>query len=428
MGILGAASPLLVSSAALGLTVTAIAIAVILFASNFTVINAQQPLASQLGEIENGTTAATATVTATTFQSTNDSFNIQVPDGWVIHDVNNTGSALLEEKTRGYGVLAQLCPEEKEEQQQLQQGAVLPNASGGSSINSSSNNSTSNVCQGSEEVVHIIRYPDLETRIQAANNVTTSSNNSNNMTTGNILTYNIQKLQEVGYRGIEIVNSTDMTLNLTNPQTNQTIATVPAKLVEMAYSSNSAPNETRRGYFILTYTNETAPNPGTTKGYSVFYEGSPKTNTTAATPEITTATASASSSLLAPTPLPPVVGQVLDSFELIEAAEVAQGIAQESQAAETTDDDDGANNDDNSASNDDDGANNDDDGANNDDDGANNDDDGETSDGGISSRGDSHVGDDYDGDDDDGANNDDDGETSDGGISSRGDSHVGDDY
>jgi hypothetical protein len=432
MGILGAASPLLVSSAALGLTVTAIAISVILFASNFTVIGAQQSLASQPGEIENGTTAAVAaTVPATTtFQSTNDSFSIQVPDGWVIHDVNNTGSALLEETTRGYGVLAQLCPEEKEEQQQLQQGAVLPNASGGSSINSSSNNSTSNVCQGSEEVIHIIRYPDLETRIQAANNVTSSSNSSNNMTTGNILTYNIQKLQEVGYRGIEIVNSTDMTLNLTNPQTNQTIATVPAKLVEMAYSTNSDSNETRTGYFILTYTNETAPNPGTTKGYSVFYEGSPRTNT-AATPEITTATAAAaSSSLLAPTPLPPVVDQVLDSFELIGAAEVTQAIAQESQAAETTDgdDDDGANNDDNSASNNDDGA-------NNDDNSASNNDDGETSDGGISSRGDSHAGDDYDGDDDDGANNDDnsasnndDGETSDGGISSRGDSHAGDDY
>src|SRR5919112_2908947 len=136
MGILGTTSPLLVSSAALGLTVTAIAIAVILFASNFTIINAQQSLASQPGEIENGTTttAAAATVTATTFQSTNDSFSIQVPQGWVIQDVNNTGSTLLEETTRGYGVLAQLCPEAKEQQQQQQQqGAILPNASGGSS-------------------------------------------------------------------------------------------------------------------------------------------------------------------------------------------------------------------------------------------------------------------------------------------------------
>src|SRR5918992_3123278 len=31
--------------------------------------------------------------TTTPFQSTNDSFSIEVPDGWIIHDVNNTGSS-----------------------------------------------------------------------------------------------------------------------------------------------------------------------------------------------------------------------------------------------------------------------------------------------------------------------------------------------
>src|SRR5215211_9223395 len=86
----------------------AIATAVILLASNFTIINAQQSLTSQPSAIENGTT--------TTFQSTNDSFSIQVPDGWTIQDLNNTGSALLEETRRGYGVLAQLCTEEEEQQ------------------------------------------------------------------------------------------------------------------------------------------------------------------------------------------------------------------------------------------------------------------------------------------------------------------------
>src|SRR5215212_7256699 len=127
MGILGVSSPFLVSrsSTTIGLTLTAIAIAVILLASNFTIINAQQQsLTSRSGEIENGTTAASTT----TFQSTNDSFSIQVPQGWVIQDLNNTGSALLNESTRGYGILAQLCPDEEE-----QQGAPLTNnASGGS--------------------------------------------------------------------------------------------------------------------------------------------------------------------------------------------------------------------------------------------------------------------------------------------------------
>ena len=318
-------SPLLVSrsSTATGLTVTAIALAVIILASNFTIINAQQSLTSQPGGIENGTT--TAPTIPTTFQSTNDSFSIQVPEGWVIQDLNNTGSTLLEETNLGYGILAQLCPEEEEQQQ----GAQLAND--GSSANSSSGSNSPSICQGSEEVIYIVRYPDLDTRIRAANNATTG--NTNNITTDNVVSYHLQKLQEVGYRSIQIINSTEVRLNLTSPQTNETIATVPAKVVEIAYSTTSAPpNERRIGFFILTATNVTAPNLGTTKGYAVFYEGNSTNNTTVA--EITAVTA-ASSGSLAPTPLPPIVGQVFDSFELIAAPEVAQTMAQEEpQAAE----------------------------------------------------------------------------------------------
>ena len=271
------------------------AIAVILLAANFTITNAQQQLTGQPGEIENGTAA-------TTFQSTNDSFRVQVPEGWVIQDVNNTGSTLLEEARQGYGILAQLCPQEQQQ--------ALSNISGGDTVS----------CQGSEgDIIHVVRYPDLDTRLQVSNNVTIN----NNMTTDNILLYHVQKLQEVGYRGIQIVNSTEMTVNLTIAQTNQTIAIVPAKLVEITYSTNFASNETRRGYFVLTATNATAPNLGTTKGYTIFYEGS----SVAAEEETTTA----SDSLLPPIP----VRQVFDSFELIAAQEVAQAIAQEAQAAET---------------------------------------------------------------------------------------------
>ncbi len=109
----------------------------------------------------------------------------------------------------------------------------------------------------------------METRIQAANAVTTN----NDMTTDNILSYHLQKLQEVGYRNIQIVASADMTVDITNPQTNQTTATAPAKLLEMTYSTNSAPDEIRTGYLISTATDMTPPNVGTIKGYSVFYEG-----------------------------------------------------------------------------------------------------------------------------------------------------------
>ena len=138
----------------------------------------------------------------------------------------------------------------------------------------------------------------------------------------------MQKLEQVGYSSIEIVDNTDTTLNVTNALTNQTISTVPAKFVEITYNTASAPNETRRGYFILTATDATHPNLGMTKGYSVFYEG---TSTaagapTAATIQETTAAAATPSSSLAPTPLPVLVRQMFESFELIAAPEVVQGM------------------------------------------------------------------------------------------------------
>jgi PKD repeat protein len=229
--------------------------------------------------------------TTTLFQSVNDSFSIQLPDGWIIHDLDNTGSALLEERTQGYAVLAQLCPEE-------QQRAVPPNAS----ISTTS-------CQGAQDVIHIIRYPDLDTRL-SVNNVTTTNNT---MTTiDNILTYHLQKLQEVGYRSMQVINSTDVTLNVRDPETNETMTTEPARFVEMRYSTNAAPDETRRGYFILTATDATAPNQGMTKGYSIFYED----NSAATAAETTTAP----SGSLAPTRLPAPARQVFDSFELVVAA------------------------------------------------------------------------------------------------------------
>jgi hypothetical protein len=280
-----------------------------------TITNAQrQQLTTLSGEIENGT-AATIT---TFFQSTNDSFRVHVPRGWAINDVNNTGSALSEESTQGYGILAQLCPQEQQQQ-------PLSNVSGDTVS-----------CQGADEdIIHIVRYPDLDTRLQAANNETsTTTTTTNNMTADTILSYHLQKLEEVGYRDIQIANITDMTVNLTNPQTNETITTVPAKTVEMTYTTAIAPNQTRSGLLISTATNATAPDLGTRKGYTLFYEGSP----------ISAAeTAIASGGTLRP--LPPEVRQVFGSFELVVAPQVAQALteqaAQEAATAEGEDDGDG---------------------------------------------------------------------------------------
>jgi hypothetical protein len=303
---------------------TAIAIAVILLASNFTVINAQQPqqLTNQPGVFESGTSVAT-----TIFQSTNDSFRIQVPDGWLAHDLNNTGAALQDEITQGYGLLAQVCPEGE---QQQAGAAALPNASGTPTCQTAENN-----------VIHIIRYPNLDTAL-SANTTANTTTATNNLTIDRVLEYHLQKLREVGYNNIQVVNNTNSIINLINPQSGQTLTNESAKFVEMTYTTASAPDETRTGYFLLTYTDATAPlsdsnttsaNLGTTKGYAVFYEGNSTANNAA------TGTTTTAASGLAPTPLQATVAQVFDSFELMVAPEVAQAIAQQAaQPVETTED------------------------------------------------------------------------------------------
>jgi PKD repeat protein len=293
-----------------GLISAVVAIAIIVFAANVTIINAQQ-MTNQPSVSQNGTIF---------FQSTEDSFKLQVPDGWIINDVNNTGSTLSNESMQGYAILAQLCPQEEEQE------AALSNVS--------SRGDTATSCQGSEgEIIHIVRYPDLDIRLQVPNNITT---NNGNLTIDNILSYHMQKLQEVGYHNITIVNSANTTVNITNAQTNQTVSIVPAKTVEIQYmTAVSSPNQIREGYFILTATNTTYPNVGMTKGYSVFYEGTSTAAAVATIQETTTTTPTPSGSL-EPTLLPALVRHMFDSFQLIAAPEVIQGMlaAQSQQAQE----------------------------------------------------------------------------------------------
>jgi hypothetical protein len=246
--------------------------------------------------------------TTTPFQSIDNGFRLHVPRGWIIQDADSAGSTLSEDATRGYVLLAQLCPDEEEEQQQ---GPPSPNVGGdGEMFN----------CQMSENhVIHIVRYHDLASALQLGNNAVSINNN---ITSDTILLHHLQKLQEVGYRDIEIVNSADMTVNLTIPQANQTIAALPAKFVEMTYTTaSSAPDEIRTGYFISTATNSTSPDVGVPTGYTVFYEGR-----SLSTAELTIGFGSLSS-------LPPAVKQVFDSFELLAAPEVEEAIAQQSAEA-----------------------------------------------------------------------------------------------
>src|SRR5215210_1205019 len=292
------------ASPALKMSLAAVAIAIILLAADITIANAQQQqLTSQQAAI---------TQNPTLFQSARDSFRVQVPQGWVIHDVKNSGFIFAAEVLEGYGILAQLCPEGQQAQQ-----AAFSNVSSGGANNGSCQ-------QAREELVHVIRYPNLGARLGLTSDDIFAIINRDTIPNA-ILTYQIQKLQEAGYRNIQIVNSTDTAINvdistgLNNNNNNAIAATtattttttrVPAKLVAMTYSTNLAPNETRIGYFILTATAATPRNLGMITGYSIFYEGNSVVETVS----------SGSGVAPPPTPFPAAARQVFGSFELIAAA------------------------------------------------------------------------------------------------------------
>jgi hypothetical protein len=283
------------------IALTAAAIVIIHLTVNVTITNAQQPQEQQQLSTSQPTTSTVTqngtTATTRLFESTKDNFRVQPPEGWVIQDVNNTGFALAAEVTEGYGLLAELCPEEEGQQQ----GALT-------------NVSSSSICQeqAQEKIIHIIRYPNLGARLAIA-----IGDVSDNIP-DSILEYEMQKLQDVGYRDINIVNSTDTKINIhyiTTENVPAPEAFIPARLVEMTYSTNSAPSEMRRGYFFLAATSVTSPNLETITGYSIFYED---TSGATAVEQTTTPTGN----LLLPAPF----RQVFDSFQLIASEEAVQVI------------------------------------------------------------------------------------------------------
>jgi hypothetical protein len=284
------------------IALTAAAIVIINLAVNVTITNAQQPQEQQQLSTSQPTTSTVTqngtTATTRLFESTKDNFRVQPPEGWVIQDINNTGFALAAEVTEGYGLLAELCPEEEGQQQ-----GALTNVS-----------SSSSICQqqAQEKIIHVIRYPNLGARLAIA-----IGDVSDNIP-DSILEYEMQKLQDVGYRDINIVNSTDTKINIhyiTTENVPAPEAFIPARLVEMTYSTNSAPSEMRKGYFILAATPLTSPNLETITGYSIFYED---TSGATAVEQTTTPTGN----LLLPAPF----RQVFDSFELIASEEAVQVI------------------------------------------------------------------------------------------------------
>jgi hypothetical protein len=307
------------SSTTIRLATSTIAAAIILLASNSTLSVAQQdqPITNQASPLQNST-SATANSSAL---STEDSFRVQIPQGWLIQDVKNTGFALGSEVLQGYGILAQLCPVEQEEQQQQQQQPLqgVPQSDANSNVSST----TDGTCQGvQEEMIHILRYPNLAARIGLS---LEDIIRTDNVSASVILAYQMQKLQEAGYRDVRVVNSSDITINVdfgTGLENNITTARLPAKLAELTYTTNLAPDEPKRGYFVSAATHVTPHNLGLVTGYGIFYEGSVLE---AATPKEQQHQTTIQTGNLLLQPLTPIK-QVIDSFELIAGPEIVQAI------------------------------------------------------------------------------------------------------
>ena len=213
---------------------------------NIPVMNAQE-LSNQL---------VTPPERENTFQSITDSFSIAIPDGWVLQDVYNTDTdTLLDEMMQGSRLLAQLCPEEQ----------AVADIEG------------THTCEESNESVYIQRYPSLADEPEFASII------NSNITNEDLLDYHMVKLQKLGYGEINILQKSNLTINVTDTEINKTIAIVPANLIEMRY--NNANSSDMIGYFMLAATNVTS-NVGIISGYSLSYEADAATFPSGRPPEL----------------------------------------------------------------------------------------------------------------------------------------------
>jgi hypothetical protein len=236
----------------------------LLFAPNFGIASAQQ-LASIPVVIQNGT-----------FQNTEDGFRVQVPDGWVVQDIDNFHLPNFRAANEaGFLILAIICPQ----QEALQGIGGLYN------------------CEQSESSVEILHdrlghRPEFEV-----------IEDPTNITPDDFLAFMIKEMQGRNYTDIQTINSTELTMNITSPEDpDTTIRTVPAKFVEMTYQPGLG-LAYMRSYSILATIPE-SPRPGlrqVVSGDYVTYEG-PAATTSSSSP---------------PTP----VQQIFQSFEFIRKIE-----------------------------------------------------------------------------------------------------------
>lgn len=242
------------------IVLTAIAAVVLFLAPDVGIASAQQ-LTSIPAVIQNGT-----------FQNTEDGFRMQVPDDWVVQDIDNLHLPNFRVANEaGFLILAIICPQQE----------AVPGSGGIYNCEHS---------ESSVEILHdrLSHRPEFEVIEDPAN-----------ITSDDFLVFMVEEMQGRNYTNIQIINRADLTINITSPQDpNTTIRTVPAKLVEMTYRPSPGLVD-MRSYSILATIPEN-PQPGLRQivsGESVTYEG-PAAATPSGSP-------------------PPPVQQIFQSLEFI---------------------------------------------------------------------------------------------------------------
>jgi hypothetical protein len=168
----------------------------------------------------------------TIFQSTVDGIRLGVPDGWVVEDLNNTDSSSQQsEQNYGAGSLVELCP----------QILATPQIGG------------TYLCPDTQEgldSVSVWRFADLKSRPEFAGLV---QRNQSITTTDLVAFYFLFLEQKANFTNIRLLQNIDTTVNVIDSQTNETIATAPAKYIETTYlESNGIPNEGDIALLVLS--------------------------------------------------------------------------------------------------------------------------------------------------------------------------------
>jgi plastocyanin len=165
-------------------------------------------------------------------QNLDDGFRFQLPQGWVIEDIDQTKLDPSVDRRLGYSIFAIVCPESQ----------ALPAVGG------------LHNCEEAETSLYIIKDWRLnekpEFSIYAEGNVS-------QITIDDYVAYRVQQAGEFG-GDVKLVNNTDKAVNVvfTNSPTNETVTT-PGKLVEFTYRSDKlilAPEI--RAFELLAITNE----------------------------------------------------------------------------------------------------------------------------------------------------------------------------